>query len=86
MTMTNAVDRPVAFHAYLTDASGGRLPVFRLLQERCPECGRAHPNAQLGVTHETRDGRAETVQCLLCDFQSTRSRVIPHKRMNDGQR
>lgn len=77
--------KPVAFHAYLTDSSGGRLPIFRLLQERCPECGRAHPDAQLGITFETRDGRAETVQCLKCDYSITRPRRDPPgRKMNSG--
>lgn len=76
--------QPVAFHEYLTDASGGRLPVYRLCNEYCPECGRTRKGV-LGVTFETRDGRAETVQCLKCDYTLTRpKRDPPGRRMNQG--
>lgn len=76
--------KPVAFHKYLTDSSGGLLAVFRLTNERCPQCALG---GQLGIHSESRDGRSETVVCLTCDYTLTRPHVPPAgKRMNDGQR
>lgn len=81
--MIDANATPVAYHKYLTDGSGARLPIFRLLDEPCPNCGTSHPDAKLGVIHETRDERAETVQCTLCDYSVTRPRRDPlTRRMN----
>lgn len=82
--------KPVAFHAYLTESGGGALPIFRLLPERCENCPPfKNPatglieRAQLGVTHDSPDGRAETVQCLRCDYSLTRPRRDPPgRRMN----
>lgn len=84
--------KPAAYHAYLTDSSGAALPIWRLTEERCVHCPpRQDPAtgqikyAVLGVTFETNDGRAETVQCLSCDYSMTRPRKDPPgRRMNQG--
>lgn len=92
--MTNEIlgDPPIAYHAYLTDASGGRLPLFRWTDEVCTMCAPRFntagvlERARIGVTFSSRDGRAETIQCTACDFSMTRPRRLPaNKRMNDGQ-
>jgi hypothetical protein len=75
--------KPVAFHQYLTDGSGAPMPIFRFLHEPCPDCA----SGALGVTFDTPDGRAETVQCLRCDYALTRpKRDPPERRMNQGRR
>lgn len=67
-------------HKYLTDGSGARIQL-RLLSERCPACGAAHPDAVLGVLRE--DDRTETVLCTSCDYLLTRAkRDAPNRRMN----
>lgn len=90
-TQQSGEAKPVAFHAYLTGPSGELLGVYRLLPEYCTLCPpKVGENgklvrAQLGVIHETKDGRAETVQCLACDYSLTRPRRDPPgRRMNGG--
>lgn len=80
-------DRPVvARHDYLTDAGGAPLGVYRLTGERCPLCPPIKKSSVLGTTYTSADGRAETVQCLACDYSVTRPfRDAPGRRMNQGQ-
>ena len=85
--LTDTAPKPVAYHRYLTDSSGAQLPIWRMTHgpERCPLCPPIRPEAVLGVTFDTPDGRAETVQCLACDYSTTRPRRDPPGRlMNQG--
>lgn len=76
--------KPVAHHAYLTDASGGLLPLYELTTERCPSCPR-HRNGVLGIVFTSKDKRSQTVQCTLCDYSLTRPyRDPPGRKMNSG--
>lgn len=77
--------QPIAFHSYLTNASGAPLPIFRMTYgpEKCPQCPPIKPTAVLGVTHE--DQRSETVQCLACDYVLTRPKKDPPgRKMNQS--
>jgi hypothetical protein len=77
----------VAFHRYLTDASGQAIGFIRMTGELCRTCNPASRGAQLGVVFESPDGKTEQVLCQHCDSGMTRPRKMPaNKRMNDGQR
>ncbi|APU88913.1 hypothetical protein Rctr197k_102 [Virus Rctr197k] len=75
--------KPVAYHCYLTESSGKPLPIWRMTYgpEKCPLCPPIRAEAVLGVTTESPDGRAETVQCLACDYSATRPRRDPPGRL-----
>ena len=78
--------KPVTHHFFLTDASGGLLPIYQLTGEKCPLCPPIRKEAVLGVTYSSADGRSETVGCCFCDYQTTRSVRDPlGRRMNQGE-